>query len=132
MYLIINTTLNQVCQAILTNNGQVMENRIWPMERKQAEQLLTQVDLLLRQNGVKKEQLKGIGVVNGPGGFSGLRIGITVANTLAFGLGVKVAGIKSDQFKTDQQLVKKITAKLEKAEKGGLILPYYDKEPNIT
>ncbi len=131
MYLIINTTLKQRVQLILADQ-EIVEDRIWDVERKQAEQLLTYLDLMLRQNGVQTVDIQGIGVVTGPGSFSSLRIGITVANTLGFALKLKVVGIKANQFESSEELVKKVMDKLKKTKKGALILPFYNKQPNIT
>lgn len=49
--------------------------------------------LLDRQNLIFKD-LTGIEVEVGPGSFTGLRVGVSVANTLGFALGIPVNGKK--------------------------------------
>lgn len=60
------------------------------MEKSQM--LLTCVDKLLKKNGKNIEDITEIEVNTGPGSFTGLRVGVSVANTLGWVLGVAVNG----------------------------------------
>lgn len=57
--------------------------------------LLPLIDRLLRGAGLEIRQVEAIGVGVGPGSFTGLRIGLSVAKTLAFGLRIPLAGVSS-------------------------------------
>ncbi len=57
--------------------------------------LLFAVDELLRSCGVERGRLEGVAVGIGPGSFTGVRIGLTVAKTLAFARDVPLAGVSS-------------------------------------
>lgn len=46
----------------------------------------------LAKTSIKKENLSEIKVKTGPGSFTGLRVGVSVANALGFGLGIPVNG----------------------------------------
>jgi len=49
-----------------------------------------------RTKGVHWEMLEGIEVETGPGSFTGLRVGVSVANALGFSLGISVNGKKME------------------------------------
>lgn len=96
------------CQTgvvIIKINNQVFTQEI---DRPQDQNVLALLDSSLRSLGIKISQITSIGVNPGPGSFTGSRVGVTVANALAFALGVKV----NDQVPP--------------------ILPTYSQGPNIT
>ena len=61
---------------------------------QQSELLLDEIRQMLEQQRITVNDLEGIMVVNGPGDFSGLRIGVATANALAYGLGIRVVGVE--------------------------------------
>lgn len=75
-----------------TTAGEVVERKKFAAGRKLSEKLLPKIDNLLKKNKVELQDLVGIKVNPGPGSFTGTRIGVTVANALAFSLSVPVNG----------------------------------------
>ncbi len=59
---------------------------------EKSQRLLPFIDEILRKKGKSLEDIKAIEVSTGPGSFTGLRVGLSVANTLGFALGVPVNG----------------------------------------
>ncbi|MBR4748937.1 MAG: tRNA (adenosine(37)-N6)-threonylcarbamoyltransferase complex dimerization subunit type 1 TsaB [Abditibacteriota bacterium] len=51
------------------------------------------IEELVHGSGLEMGDIGGVGVSLGPGSFTGLRIGITCAKTLAFAMGIPVAGV---------------------------------------
>jgi tRNA threonylcarbamoyladenosine biosynthesis protein TsaB len=60
-----------------------------------AVRILEDVDTLLSDAGLEREDLEGIAVGTGPGSYTGLRMGLVTARTLAFALDVPVAGVST-------------------------------------
>lgn len=54
--------------------------------------LLPLVDKILKAQNLEYKDLDGVEVETGPGSFTGLRVGVAVANALGFALGVHVNG----------------------------------------
>ena len=57
--------------------------------------VLEDIDALLRRGGVRDSQLEGLVVGIGPGSFTGLRMGLATARTLAFSLELGLAGVST-------------------------------------
>lgn len=131
MFLIINTTDNKLIKIILAQSEDFFELKNVKGERQQSEKLLFGINNFLKQNKIKMNQLKGIGVVSGSGSFTALRIGVVTANTLAHALKVPVVGINLKDFSSNKELVNKIINKLKQAKVGDIVLPEYGQSPNI-
>ena len=58
-----------------------------------SERLLKDIDDVLRSAGIEAGALDGIAVGIGPGSFTGLRIALSTAKGLAFGLGIPIFGV---------------------------------------
>ncbi len=93
--LTIDTTLfEEAAVGLKTATGEIVENKKFAAERKLSEKLLLEIDKLLKENKLKLQDLSAIEVNLGPGSFTGTRIGVAVANTFAFSLGIPVNGKK--------------------------------------
>jgi tRNA threonylcarbamoyladenosine biosynthesis protein TsaB len=64
----------------------------WQAHRQLAETVHTKVADMLKVQGKELRDLAGIVCYKGPGSFTGLRIGLSAANGLAYGLGVPIVG----------------------------------------
>lgn len=65
-----------------------------PATREKSQLLLPLVDRELKKMGKTVRDLKNIEVITGPGSFTGIRIGIAIANTLGWLLNIPVNGKK--------------------------------------
>ncbi len=61
--------------------------------RRHTSEILTELDVLLCKAGVKAREVEYIGVVVGPGSFTGIRIGVSTANAMATASGAKLVEI---------------------------------------
>jgi len=67
----------------------------WTSDGRQASDLLPRLLALLVREGRTLEQATAVAVGTGPGSFTGLRVGMSVAKGLALGLGVPIIGVPS-------------------------------------
>lgn len=58
--------------------------------------LLPLIEKILKKSKIAFKDLKGIEVETGPGSFTGLRVGVSVANALGYSLGILVNGKKQE------------------------------------
>ena len=80
--------------ALLIENNLLGEYtlNIGPMHN---ETLVPSIDNLLKNTGIKKEELDGVAVSVGPGSFTSLRVGVSTAKAFAYSLNIKIVGISS-------------------------------------
>ena len=86
-------TSTDVISVALHDGALVRRQRTVQASRHHAELLNGEISELLRQCGVGIDQLTRIVVGTGPGGFTGLRVGITTGRTLALALGITCDGV---------------------------------------
>jgi tRNA threonylcarbamoyladenosine biosynthesis protein TsaB len=80
-------TATAVCAAAVVNDRRVLAEASLHEKYIHAEKLMMQVDDVLKRSEVTLDRLDGIAVSIGPGSFTGLRIGLSVAKGLAFACG---------------------------------------------
>src|SRR5579864_841388 len=80
--------------AILENAAIVGEDQ-FPHGLQHAAQIIPRIDHLCRDRGWMPNEIREIYVSIGPGSFTGLRIGATLAKTLAFATGAKIVAVPS-------------------------------------
>ncbi|WP_270995300.1 tRNA (adenosine(37)-N6)-threonylcarbamoyltransferase complex dimerization subunit type 1 TsaB [Listeria seeligeri] len=65
------------------------------LKKNHSVRLLPAIAALMEECGVKPANLEKIAVAKGPGSYTGLRIGVTVAKTMAWDAGIPLVGISS-------------------------------------
>jgi len=86
--------------GVYVNGAQLAKKQI-PADRQLSKDLLACIDDALKSAQVEKTEIQGVAVYSGPGSFTGLRIGVTVANTIASSLDVGCVGISGDNWSED-------------------------------
>ena len=85
MKLLAFETSTEACSVALWLDGEVRE-RFEVAPRRHAELALPWADALLAEAGVAKSQLDAIAVSRGPGAFTGVRLGVALAQGIALAL----------------------------------------------
>ena len=85
-------TQGQLC---LYENSDLKENIVWEKSGSHSESLTKQYEFLLERYPELKHQLSKIYCIQGPGSFTGLRVGINFAKTLAFTNDIPILPVNS-------------------------------------
>ena len=83
-------TATDVATVALVRDGDVLGERA-----SRAVRLLEDFEELLGDAGLRSAEVERLVVGTGPGSYTGLRMGLITARTLAFSLGVPVAGVST-------------------------------------
>jgi tRNA threonylcarbamoyladenosine biosynthesis protein TsaB len=86
-------TATTTCAAAVVRDDVVLGEAVLEERHAHAAMLVSQIRDVLRTSGLQMKDLDGIAVSSGPGSFTGLRIGVTVAKGLAWGEEKKLAGV---------------------------------------
>lgn len=98
----------------------------WEANRELAKGMLAWMVDVLKANNERLKDVTGIGLFKGPGSFTGLRIGMTIANTLASSLDVPIVAEQGDGWQ------ERCVDRLRNGENDKIALPLYDRDANIT
>lgn len=98
----------------------------WLAHRQLAESLHSRIEKNLKQTNTTWSDIEGIVIYQGPGSFTGLRIGISVANALASSLAVPIVGVAGDDW------LKLGLNKLSSSENHEQVSPTYGAPAHIT
>lgn len=124
MILLLDTS-TPICKLTLVDGDWRYENE-WQADRELAKRLLGYLDGQLKKNGKTWQDISAIGAFQGPGSFTGLRIGLTVLNTIADSQGIAIVG------ETGEEWQEKALARLSAGENDRIVLPFYGSEAHIT
>ncbi|MGF1610403.1 MAG: tRNA (adenosine(37)-N6)-threonylcarbamoyltransferase complex dimerization subunit type 1 TsaB, partial [Kiloniellales bacterium] len=81
------------CSAAVWAEGRVVAQRLEVMQRGQSERLLPLVEAVMAEAGLAYAALDAVAVSRGPGGFTGVRIGLAAARGLALAWGLPLIGV---------------------------------------
>jgi tRNA threonylcarbamoyladenosine biosynthesis protein TsaB len=96
-------TATTITGLALYNEGGLLAECAWASGRHHTAQLLPQLDMLLRHVGVGRGELRAVAAALGPGSWSGLRVGLSVAKGLALAGDLPLIGVSSLEALAYQQ-----------------------------
>jgi len=100
----------------------------WHAHRELSVTLQPHIEELLLAHGKSLQDIDAIVGYAGPGSFTGLRIGLTIVNALAYGLGgrpvVAIAG--------EDNWIQRGIARIQAGDADAIALPEYGRDPRIT
>lgn len=124
MILLLDTS-SPTCYVRLVDGGLDVSDS-WEAGRELSKGILAYLQDFMAKNDKSWPDISGIVVYQGPGSFTGLRIGITVMNTVAYSNKVSIVGVVGDDWQS------KGISRLEAGENDQVVMPVYGAEANIT
>ena len=86
-------TSTEICSVGIANEGQTISLRESNKGRDHASRVATFTAELLKESGISAEELSAVAVSMGPGSYTGLRIGVSFAKGLCYGLDIPLIGV---------------------------------------
>jgi tRNA threonylcarbamoyladenosine biosynthesis protein TsaB len=84
MLLAIDTSTRYAGVALVSNDGHITQLMQWHSRQNHTRELIPAIDSILEREEISFENVTGIAVAIGPGSFSALRVGLSVAKGLAW------------------------------------------------
>jgi tRNA threonylcarbamoyladenosine biosynthesis protein TsaB len=124
-YLALRTDSPQA-ELYLYEGEREIAREVWQADRRLALELLGHLEAFLHANNKSFSELSGLLAYRGPGSFTGLRIGITVLNTMSYAQTIPIVGETGDDW------LSLGIGRLENGENDQVVLPEYGAEARIT
>jgi len=130
MYSLYIDTHDKNVVVVLYKNGLVIDlEDIVSINNKHSQIVLPTIDSILNRNKLDVSELNEILVVNGPGSFTGERIAVTIAKTIAYALNIPIKAIDSLTVKAINIEGDKIVAN---EDRNGAFVASFDKNNKIV
>jgi tRNA threonylcarbamoyladenosine biosynthesis protein TsaB len=98
----------------------------WQAHRQLAETIHTQLETMLAGQRKQLQEIEAVCVYKGPGSFTGLRIGASVANALADALTAPIVG------ESEEDWLQRGLQRLKAGDSDKVVVPLYGSAPHIT
>jgi tRNA threonylcarbamoyladenosine biosynthesis protein TsaB len=113
-------------EIYLYENNNIVAQLEWEAHRQLAETIHIKIRDLLKDHDKTWSDIEGVIIYKGPGSFTGLRIGMSVANALASSLQIPIAAATGEAWQ-DESIEAILAGKNEK-----IVSPDYGSDPHIT
>ncbi len=98
MYLCLDT-ISSAAGITLTSHDSTKPTSYLPLDpQNSSEGIIPTIDEALKQANSTLADLNGVFVIKGPGSFTGLRVGLSVANQFAHQLKIPIIGLRTDEW----------------------------------
>lgn len=110
-------TSNQPLSVAVVEGDRILAEQLINVKRNHSVQLMPIIDEVLKQAKLSLDDIDRIAVAQGPGSYTGLRIAVTIAKSLAWTKGIDLVGVSS---------LKVVAGNRLDEHTGELILPIFD------
>jgi tRNA threonylcarbamoyladenosine biosynthesis protein TsaB len=98
----------------------------WQAHKELSQTILTKIYNLLKKHNKNWHDIKGVVCYKGTGSFTGIRIGLALANALAESYKIPIVGETGDDW------IKKGIKKLQNGKNDRVAIPLYGRSAHIT
>ena len=95
MYTLFISTFDKYINIGLLKDNEIIDSEIKELEQSHSIYTIPLIKKILENNNLTVKDLNQIEVINGPGSFTGVRIGVTIAKTLAYTLNIPIKTIST-------------------------------------
>lgn len=88
-------TATEVCSVALSKNGIPIQVETIEEGQRHSAQLVPLIDACLSKAGVKRTALDAVAISNGPGSYTGLRVGASTAKAIAYALEIPMIAVST-------------------------------------
>jgi len=127
--LLIDTSTSYITVSIIKDDS-ILYNFQEFIKVDMSSKIMPIIDDGLKKTNLSLNDLDKIFVINGPGSFTGIRVGITVAKTIAWALNKTVIPLSSLELISTTNTDKKYLVPLIDARRGNVFTGVYDKQLN--
>lgn len=119
-------TDNPEAEVGLYDGHEQLDYQKWPAGRELSNTLHLKIKQVLESQNKTFKDIEGIVCFQGPGSFTGLRIGLTIADTLTYGLNIPITATMGEDWITQG------TDRLQSGQDDKIALPHYGAPVHIT
>jgi tRNA threonylcarbamoyladenosine biosynthesis protein TsaB len=95
IYILSLETSTPICSVALHCNGILLGEKSLDVPGAHSEKLMGMIESILDECELETEQISAVAVSEGPGSYTGLRIGVSVAKGLAFASDIPLIGVST-------------------------------------
>lgn len=117
--------------SALYNNGKIINERMVYLAKDLSRFTINEVSKMFDEVNIKPSDIKKIIVVNGPGSFTGIRIGITIAKLMAFCLNIPITTITSLEAMKESIVSNKLIVPIINARRNSCYAMIFDNDKVI-
>ena len=125
----IDTSLSDVSIALI-REGKLLSKINNSIPGEHSIYVTKYIDDILKENGLSPKDVDEIIVVNGPGSFTGIRIGVTIAKVFAYLQNIRIVSITSLLARVIGYKSKYLLSKID-AKHNNYYIGLYDEEYNV-
>ena len=123
-------TCSQMIRIGILFDNELVDYLEFQNDNKLSEKLLPAIKKIIDKNSYKIKDLNRIYISVGPGSFTGIRIGVTVAKVMAWSLNIDIIPISSLEIMASYDSEKKYVCSFIDARRGFVFAGVYDKDLN--
>ncbi len=129
MYSLFIDTHDEYINIVLFKDGKVLDEKHKLSQMQHSVFTMPLIDEIINSNNLDIKDVNEILVVNGPGSFTGVRIGVTISKTLAFCLNIPIKVI--NVLKMKAIMIDKDNKIVSVLEKNGAYVAKYSKTNDL-